>query len=112
MLAPDTDIIVNLIAPMSSKTARTGDRFKFSTGSDVTQDGFVVIPRGTQGTGMVASSSDTGMMGASGKLDLAFNALDLNGRRIALTGADRQDGKGNPARWSGPRSLSGFSRCW
>ncbi len=100
VLAPDTEI--------SSKTAKLGDKVKLFTTADVLVDGIVVIPKGTPGEGSVSFVKGTGSFGKSGRIEISFNALDLSGRRIALTGAHRQEGSGNGGATAGAVLAAGL----
>ena len=59
------------------------------------QDGYIVIPKGTRGEGTVTWMTNKGAFGKSGKMEVSFNWLELNGRRVSLTGNFRQEGEGN-----------------
>ncbi|MEO5599032.1 MAG: hypothetical protein ABIQ66_10480 [Novosphingobium sp.] len=97
VLAANTDIIVGVDTTLTSKNKKMkiGDKFKFSTVLDVMSDGQLVIPKGTPGEGTVTFTKGSGSFGKAGKLEVAFNSLNLNGRQIALTGRFREEGKGN-----------------
>jgi hypothetical protein len=90
-----TDVIVSLPELLTSKSAKAGNKFKFSTTVDVAKDGHVFIPRGTMGEGTVVFQKGAGSFGKSGKIEVEFNWLELDGKKIALTGKHRQEGKGN-----------------
>lgn len=95
ILKPNTEVVVTPNYTVSSKTARVGDKVRIATYFDVVQDGFVVIPRGTFGEATVTYRTGKGMFGKSAKMELAFNWLELGGRRIALTDGTRVEGEGN-----------------
>ena len=90
-----TLIAISSIVDLTSKTLKLGDKVKFATFGDVTQDGIVIIPKGTPGEGVVSFVTGTGAFGRSGKLEVTFTSLDLDGRMIMLTGKHRQEGAGN-----------------
>lgn len=94
-LAPGTELVVTPDATVSTRTSKTGDHFGISTVSDVIQQGQVVIPRGTHGQGVVTYRSGKGAWGRTGKMDVAFEWLDLNGQHIPLAGSRHLEGKGN-----------------
>ncbi len=94
-LAPGTELVVTPDATVSTRTSKTGDHFGISTVSDVIQQGQVVIPRGTHGQGVVTYRSGKGAWGRTGKMDVAFEWLDLSGRHIPLAGTYHQEGQGN-----------------
>ncbi|HWU03174.1 MAG TPA: hypothetical protein VN222_10580 [Novosphingobium sp.] len=95
VLPPNTELVVTPNDSLTTKSAKVGDKFKLSTVFDVMQNGVVLIPRGTMGEGTVMYRTGTGAFGKSGKMEVAFNTLTLNGRQIPLTGKHRQEGEGN-----------------
>lgn len=80
---------------LTSKSLREGDTFLMSTVFDVMYSGYVVIPKGTPGQGRVSYRTGKGAFGKSAKMEVSFDWLELNGRRISLTGKHRQEGEGN-----------------
>lgn len=94
-LAPNTEVVVTPQAPIDTRTVRTGDKFKIATFSDVVQNGYVLIPRGTPGEATVTYRTGKGAFGKSGKMEVEFNWLDVNGRRIPLGGTHHEEGQGN-----------------
>jgi hypothetical protein len=92
-LPAGTDITLSLAEALTSKAAKVGYKFKFTTTADVAKDGHVFIPRGTLGEGTVIFQKGAGSFGKSGKIELEFNQLMLESKPIALTGKHRQEGK-------------------
>lgn len=97
VVAPNTEIVVTPNDTITTKGKKVKEGFKFpiSTVFDVMQDGYVVIPKGTRGEGTVTWMTNKGAFGKSGKMEVSFDWLELNGRRVALTGSHRQEGEGN-----------------
>jgi len=54
-----------------------------------------LIPRGTPGEATVTYRAGKGAFGNSAKMEIEFNLLELNGRRIPLSGKVRQECEGN-----------------
>ncbi|MDQ0249218.1 hypothetical protein J2W22_001265 [Sphingomonas kyeonggiensis] len=69
--------------------------FDLTVSHDVMLSGFVVIPKGTLARGEVTWRTGRAVFGKSGKMDIELRFIDLNGRRIPLTGKYRQEGEGN-----------------
>lgn len=88
-----TPVPLVTVDALSSRTHAKGDMVALRTGADVTVDGVVVIPRGTQATGQVEESRDTGGMGMNGKLTVRPLYLRLGDRIVRLTGAVANTGK-------------------
>ena len=96
-LSAGTEVVLSLNEQLSSRTHDDGDTFGMSVVQDVVHEGHVVIPRGTRAVGQVTWQTGTGAFGRSGKMEIAFRYLDLNGQRIPLDGMHRQEGEGNTA---------------
>ncbi len=95
ILPPNTEVAVTPNDNLTTKGTKEGDTFMISTVFDVMYNGYVVIPRGTPGQGTIVWRTGKGAFGKSAKMEIQFNWLDLNGRRISLTGKHRQEGEGN-----------------
>ncbi len=95
VLPPNTEVAVTPNDNLTTKGTKEGDSFKISTVFDVMYNGYVVIPRGTPGQGTIIWRTGKGAFGKSAKMEIQFDWLELNGRRIALTGKHRQEGEGN-----------------
>jgi hypothetical protein len=68
---------------------------KFATVGDVVENGAVVIPRGSPVTGMISWKTGRAIGGKSGKFEVEFKSVTVNGREMGLTGKHRQEGRGN-----------------
>jgi hypothetical protein len=95
VLPANTEIAVTPNDNLTSKGMKEGDTFLMSTVFDVMYNGYVIIPKGTPGQGHLSYRTGKGAFGKSAKMELSFDWLDLNGRRITLTGKHRQEGEGN-----------------
>jgi hypothetical protein len=95
VLPPNTEVAVTPNDNLTTKGSKEGDTFLISTVFDVMYNGYVVIPRGTPGQGTIIWRTGKGAFGKSAKMEIQFDWLDLNGRRISLTGKHRQEGEGN-----------------
>jgi len=92
-----TQLIISLDAPVSSRTAKTGESFTFSLAEPILLNGEVVVPTGAKGVGEIVHAKGTGL-GVGGELVLAARTLDVNGKPVRLrsmkfgvTGNDRQE---------------------
>lgn len=99
---------------LSTVTSHVGDLFKVTVLNNVAVGDLVVIPEGTTGTGEVTFATNKGGFGKPGILGIALRWLDLNGRKIALDGRYREEGKSNSnataATWFAVGIFSGFIR--
>ena len=89
------DIIVTPLDGITSKGHEVGSTFSIKTVYDVLYNGYVIIPHGTLGQARISWRTGKGVFGKSAKIELTFDWLDLNGRRIALGGAYKHNGQGN-----------------
>lgn len=85
-----------LQAPLSSETARAGDRFNVTLSSPLMSGGAVALPAGTMIEGQVISVTTAGRAGRNGQLDVRFtSALSPSGQRIPLSARlQTEDGTG------------------
>jgi hypothetical protein len=86
-----------LTSELSSSRNKEGETFSMVVTNDVLSDGIVVIPRGTRAVGEITLRSSRGMFGKSGKMELSFRYLDMDGVRVPLDGEHFQAGEGNTA---------------
>lgn len=94
-LPAESPIKLTIVDSLSSKKAKLGDKFAIVTLDDVAQDGVVIIPKDTKGEGSISFRGGSGSFGKSGRLEIAFESLMLNGQKITITGKYRDEGKGN-----------------
>ena len=80
------EIDVRMQNALSSKTATVEQRFSTTTVVDITQDGRVLVPAGSTVRGIVRSVEPAGRVDRTGRLTLAFDQLQVNGRAIAFRG--------------------------
>jgi hypothetical protein len=97
MLPDNTPIQLSVNEQLDSRTHEQGDMFSLTVVSDVMTAGHVVIPRGTRARGQITWRTGSGSFGKSGKMEIAFRFLELNGLRVPLRGMHRQEGSGNSA---------------
>ena len=95
VLPMDTLVTVAAVEEISSKHVREGDVKMLQIASEVSQNGVVVIPRGAPVKATVSWRTGRGIVGKSGKFELTFNSVTVNGVEYALKGKHRQEGRGN-----------------
>ena len=95
-LPANTELLLRLSEEVNSKRVKDGHIFRVALAQDVMMGNYVVLPKGTPGTGFVSYRTGKGAFGKSGKMEVTMKSLDLpNGRSIALSGMTRQEGQGN-----------------
>jgi hypothetical protein len=91
-LPTGTPVDIHLDAPLSSGSAKVGDKFAFQSNGDIAIDGVVVIAKGAQGEGEVALAEGAGSNGHPGKLGLQFNWIAaVDGSKVALSDTQHSD---------------------
>lgn len=106
-LPANAELTLTPNSDLSSKSLKQGDTFAVSTVYDVLMNNHIVIPKGTRGQGKIAWRTGKGAFGKSAKMDIAFEWLDLGGRRIGIDGKHRQEGSGNTAATIGTAIAAG-----
>ncbi len=95
-LPGNTELLLRLSQEVNSKHVKEGDTFRVSLAQDVMVGNYVILPKGTPGTGFVNYRTGKGAFGKSAKMEITMKSLDLpNGRSIGLSGMTRQEGQGN-----------------
>jgi hypothetical protein len=79
----------------STADLHKGDSFDLVVAKDVVKDGYVVIPRGTPGHGVVTWRTGNGGFGKSGKMEFDLVDLMLDGHPVPVSGHYRVEGKGD-----------------
>lgn len=96
-LPANTEIVLSMNQDLTTKGAKVdvGTKFDLSVAYDVMMGDYVVIPKGTPAVGEVVWKTGKGAFGKSGKMEVEMRSINLNGRRIPVTGKYRQEGEGN-----------------
>lgn len=97
VLPANTEIAMTMNEDLTTKGGRIdeGHMFRLTVSQDVRVGNYVIIPRGTPATGEVTWLTGKGAFGKSGKMEIDLRYVELNGRRIPVTGHYRQEGEGN-----------------
>jgi hypothetical protein len=95
MMPAGTMLVVTPAQEISSKKIEEGQQVLFRVVHDVVEAGRVVIRRGSPVYATVSWKTGRAIGGKSGKFELVFNSVKVNGRDHALTGQVRQEGRGN-----------------
>ena len=96
-LPSGTQIALRMSETVTTKgnSWKEGDMFKLAVANDVRLGDYVVIPQGTPAMGKITWLTSRGAFGKSGKMDVALEHIELQGRRIPIDGTFRQEGEGN-----------------
>lgn len=79
-----TPLAVILEAPLSTRTAQAGDRFRARVAAPVRVDGRIVIPKDAEIEGHVSSSDVPGSDSRPGSMQLTYELIRLDGRVYGL----------------------------
>lgn len=90
-----TQVSLTPLQELSSKHIKEGERYQFTVVNDVTDNGLVVIPRGSVANGVITMQTGRGIVGKSGKFEVTFENVSASGVNFPLMGVHRQEGKGN-----------------
>lgn len=83
-IAAGTSVTVRVSEPVTSRTAKRGDYFKFELVNDLRSGAIIVIPAGTKGVGQVVHAAPKGFGGRAGELIVAARYLDTSTGRVTL----------------------------
>jgi hypothetical protein len=78
-----TPLALVLVEPVSTRTAKRGDRFQVRLSSPLEFPG-ITVPAGTMGHGEVVHAQKAGAAGRAGELILAVRCLNFEGKCIKL----------------------------
>ena len=95
LLPAGTMLVVTPAQEISSKHIEEGQQVLFRTVDDVIEGGKVVIRRGSPVTGTITWKTGRAIGGKSGKFEVTFNTVKVQGQSYTLTGMHRQEGRGN-----------------
>ena len=84
------ELDVRLQTPLSSGTATPEQRFEVTTAVDLKQGERVLVPAGSKVRGVVSSVDKAGKIDRSGRLTLAFDQIEVNGRQYPMRGMATQ----------------------
>lgn len=95
VVPPSTILTVTPLVEITSKRIEEGDKFQFSLTADVVEGGVVAIPRGSLVQGTITWKTGRAIGGKSGKFEVTFDHVTVNGKNYKVTGLHRQEGRGN-----------------
>jgi hypothetical protein len=96
VLPANTELLLRLSQEVNSKLMKEGETFRVALAQDVIIGNYVVLPKGTPGTGFISYRTGKGAFGKSAKMEITMRSLELpNGISVPLSGMTRQEGQGN-----------------
>ena len=101
-VAAGTDVNVEFISGVSSKTSKAGDPLRAKFTDAVVVDGVAVIPAGTIATGIVTEAVALKKIGGTAKLGLKFDTLEFaDGSRAEFLSQMTKEGKSESGKDAG-----------
>lgn len=97
LLPKDTPIHMMVTAEVTTKTHGAGHRFRLRVTEPVAVDGRVLVPIGATAWGEVTSAERSGNIGKSGQLSARLLFVDLDGKRVPVSGERTDKGKSGTA---------------
>lgn len=93
----NTEIVLRTNEELSTKggQVKVGQTFRLTVAYDVKVGGVVAIPAGTPAVGAITKTTGRAVFGKSGKMEIELQSVNLDGQRIPVTGAYKQNGEGN-----------------
>ncbi|MGZ3275403.1 MAG: DUF2846 domain-containing protein [Caulobacteraceae bacterium] len=102
-------VAVQLVDPIDTAHAKTGDLFKLRLAAPLIVDGQVILPVGTTGVGQVIQSSGPGIGGKGAKLVVSAEYLDVPGGQVKLGGMQLTGTGKDHTKASGALGLAGLA---
>lgn len=108
-LPANSEVLLRLDEEVNSEGRKVGATFRMTVVQNVMFNGAIAIPAGTPAFGKVTWRTGKGMFGKSGKISIAVDSLQLNGRTVPLSGEFREDGRGRTGATIGIAILAGVA---
>lgn len=87
-----TEVVVRFEEPLTSATAKTGDRFTIAIGEPVDLGGGHTLPVGYVGAGEVTHANKRKSMGKAGELNVRFEYIRVGDQKLRLRGTKAGEG--------------------
>ena len=85
-LSADTEVRLETVVALSSKTSVKGDLVALRTTQDLVVDGKVIVPKGAAATGQVSDARAKGALGMSGRLIIQPLYMTVGSTTVRLLG--------------------------
>lgn len=95
LMPSGTMLVVTPAQEISSKKIEEGQQVLFRVVNDVVEGNRVVVRRGSTVSGTITWKTGRAVGGKSGKFEVTFNSVNVNGLNYTLNGIHRQEGRGN-----------------
>lgn len=89
-----TEIVIRFEEPVTSATAKEGDRFTISNGESIDIAPGKSIPAGYVGAGEVTHAKKRKAMGQAGELNVRFDYIKIGDQKVRLRGVKAGEGDG------------------
>lgn len=86
LVPDDTEVVLRLSEPLSSRTSYAGDIVRFVLDDDLRVAGVLVAQKGDRATGTVLEVNRSGFIGSAGNLSLRINHVSVGDTKLPLRG--------------------------
>lgn len=108
-LNKDSLLKIKLVTPLSTSTNRQGDSVLFEAADDIYVDGHLVIPKGSQGQGIVKKVKGAKNFGRNAELEVSFDTIEtIDGTRINTLLGDKSKEENKSLVTAAGASLAGM----
>lgn len=108
-LSKDSLLKIKLVTPLSTSTNRQGDLVQFQAADDLYIDGHLVIPKGSQGEGVVTKVKGAKNFGRDAELQISFNTIEaIDGTLINTLLGDKAKEQNKSLATAAGASLAGM----
>jgi hypothetical protein len=108
-LNKDSLLKIKLVTPLSTSTNRQGDSVLFEAADDIYVDGHLVIPKGSQGQGVVKKVKGAKNFGRNAELEVSFDTIEtIDGTRINTLLGDKSKEENKSLVTAAGASLAGM----
>ncbi|MBP2658986.1 MAG: hypothetical protein H6Q69_2018 [Firmicutes bacterium] len=108
-LNKDSLLRIKLVTPLSTSTNRQGDSVLFEAADDIYVDGHLVIPKGSQGQGLVNKVKGAKNFGRNAELEVSFDTIEtIDGTRINTLLGDKSKAENKSLVTAAGASLAGM----
>ncbi len=108
-LNKDSLLKIKLVTPLSTSTNRQGDLVLFEAADDIYVDGHLVIPKGSQGQGIVNKVKGAKNFGRNAELEVSFDEIEtIGGTRINTLLGDKSKEENKSLVTAAGASLAGM----
>lgn len=93
LIPDDTEVVLRLSEPLSSKHSYSGDLVRFTLDEDLTVGGLLIARKGDRASGTVMEVNRSGFVGQGGTLSLRVDYFKIGDTKIPIRGWRFREGE-------------------